>query len=162
MKQWINRIEFFVAGCAMSIAVLATAANVVLRYCFNRPIYQAEEIATSMFVWLVFIGAAACYGEKCHIGIDCLVVLLPKKLRKAIEIITSGFMIVLLIVMTYMSIAFTSNAGSKLTAILRVPYSWIDAAAVIGFAFMLLHAIDFFIQNIRSYRTADIDKKGEF
>ena len=74
----------------MGIAVIATFLNVICRYFFNHPIYQAEEIATSMFVWLVFIGASACFKENMHVGIDCLVNLLPAKMRKWVEVLTDA------------------------------------------------------------------------
>ena len=160
MKKVINRLEFGVASCAICVAVFATALNVILRYCFGRPIYQAEEIATSMFVWLVFVGAAACYGEKAHIGIDCLVNLLPKKAKRVVALLTSAAMVLITALMTCMSVLFTINAGAKLTAALRLPYAWIDSAAVLGFAFMFLHAIEFFIENIKNFRSGEAEKEG--
>ena len=159
MKKVINRIEFGVASIAICVAVFSTALNVVLRYCFGQPIYQAEEIATSMFVWLVFVGAAACYGEKAHIGIDCIVNLLPARLKQVVELLTSGVMVLITAVMTYMSVLFTFNAGAKLTAALRFPYARIDAAAVMGFALMCLHAIEFFLSNIKNFRSCKTGKE---
>lgn len=161
MKKWINRLEMVLASGAMCIAVLATFLNVMLRYFFNRPIYQAEEIATSMFVWLVFIGAGVCYGEKMHIGIDCLVNLFPAGLRRVIETITGGAMILITAVMTHMSALFTLRAGAKLTAALRMPYSWIDAAAALGFFFMFLHAVDFFVADIKELIRPSLSEGGE-
>lgn len=139
----------------MCVAVLATFVNVALRYLFNRPIYQAEEIATSMFVWLVFIGAGACYGERMHIGIDVLVGLFKPAIRSRIQTVIDAVMIALTGLMTYMSIVFTMQAGNKLTPALRIHYSWIDVAAVLGFGFMFIHSIGFLISDIKAIKAKD-------
>ena len=161
MTGLIGRIEIILAGTAMSIAVIATFLNVICRYCFNHPIYQAEEIATSMFVWLVFVGASACFNENMHIGIDCLVNLLPVKARKGVQIFTDVAMILINIVMAYMAITITISARMKLTSALRIPYSFIDAAAAIGFVCMTVHSVEFLIRDIKSFNVRETTEGGE-
>lgn len=158
MKSIIGKIEILLSGGAMAIAVAATFMNVICRYCFNRPIYQAEEIATSMFVWLVFVGASACYGENMHVGIDCLVNLLPQKIRHGIKLVTDVALIAINIVMAYLAIQITISAKMKLTSALRVSYSFIDVAAAIGFIFMTIHAVEFLISD---FKGADSEKSEE-
>lgn len=152
MRKIISKIELLLSGGALVIAVAATFMNVICRYCFNRPIYQAEEIATSMFVWLVFIGASACYGENMHVGIDCLVNMLPAKLRHCVKIVTDIMLIGINIIMAYLAVAITISAKMKLTSALRISYSFIDAAAAIGFIFMTFHAIDFLIRDLNGVK----------
>ena len=155
MKHLSNYLEMTVAGIAMVVAVLATFLNVICRYCFNRPIYQAEEIATTAFVWLVFIGASACFKEGAHVGIDCLVNMLPKKVHAVVKVITDMMLIVFNVVMSYMAVTITISAKLKLTSALRISYSFIDAAAAIAFIFMAVHSAGFLIRDIRAVQAAD-------
>lgn len=161
MKELIGRIEIVLAGAAMGIAVIATFLNVICRYCFNHPIYQAEEIATSMFVWLVFIGASACFKENMHVGIDCLVNLLSPKVRRWVEIVTDIVLLLINVVMAYMAVTITISARMKLTSALRVSYSFIDAAAAIGFICMAIHSIGFLTQDIKTFKTKDNMKEAD-
>lgn len=155
MKHLCNYLEMTVAGIAMVVAVLATFLNVICRYCFNRPIYQAEEIATTAFVWLVFIGASACFKEGAHVGIDCLVNMLPKKIHAVVKVITDMMLIVFNVVMAYMAVTITISAKLKLTSAMRISYSFIDAAAAIAFIFMAVHSAGFLIRDIRAVQAAD-------
>lgn len=155
MKHLYHYLEMTVAGIAMVVAVLATFLNVICRYCFNRPIYQAEEIATTAFVWLVFIGASACFKEGAHVGIDCLVNMLPKKAHAVVKVITDIMLVVFNIVMAYMAVTITISARLKLTSALRISYSFIDAAAAIAFIFMAIHSVEFLIRDIRAVYATD-------
>lgn len=161
MKALIGRMEIILAGSAMGIAVIATFLNVICRYCFNHPIYQAEEIATSMFVWLVFIGASACFKENMHVGIDCLVTILPCKVRRWVEIFTGVLLVLINVVMAYMAITITISARMKLTSALRVSYSFIDAAAAIGFICMAIHSVEFLVRDCKSLMQSGNLKEGE-
>ncbi|WP_367566270.1 TRAP transporter small permease [Lacrimispora sp.] len=161
MKVLIGRIEIILAGTAMGIAVIATFLNVICRYFFNHPIYQAEEIATSMFVWLVFIGASACFKEDMHVGIDCLVSLLPDRIRRWVGIFTDIVLILINIAMAYMAITITISARMKLTSALRVSYSFIDAAAAIGFICMAIHSVEFLIRDCKALTSTEDEKGGE-
>lgn len=46
---------------ALGVMALAVFVNVVLRYGFGSGIAASEELSRLLFVWLVFIGAAAAY-----------------------------------------------------------------------------------------------------
>ena len=159
MKTICKNLEMAVAGAAMVIAVLATFMNVVCRYCFNKPIYQAEEIATTAFVWLVFIGASACFKEKAHVGIDCLVNLLPEKARALVKTMTDALLIIFNLIMAYMAVPITISARLKLTSALRVSYSFIDVAAAIAFICMAVHSIEFLMDDVKRLRA--MNGKGE-
>lgn len=161
MKVFIGRIEIILAGMAMGIAVIATFLNVICRYCFNHPIYQAEEIATSMFVWLVFIGASACFKEEMHVGIDCLVNLLPVRARRWIKIFTDMSLVLINLTMAYMAVTITISARMKLTSALRVPYSFIDGAAAIGFICMAIHSLEFLVQHCKEQSNKETEEGGE-
>lgn len=139
----------------MMIMTLIVAANALSRYLLNNPLTQVEEIATTMFVWLIFIGASVCYKEKMHIGIDCFVGMLPLFLQRVVQILVDLLLIVVNAFMTYLSWLLTISAVSKLTPILRMPYSYIDIAAVIGFGLMTIYSIQFFIEDIRGDASAE-------
>lgn len=152
MKNIRDYLEITVAGVAMVVAVLATFMNVICRYCFNKPIYQAEEIATTAFVWLVFIGASACFKEGAHVGIDCIVNMLPEKIHAAVKVITDILLIVFNLMMAYMAVTITISAKLKLTSALRISYSFIDAAAAIAFIFMAIHSAEFLIRDMKAVK----------
>jgi TRAP-type C4-dicarboxylate transport system permease small subunit len=61
-------------GMALCLGVMAVAvfSNVVLRYGFHSGIPASEELSRLLFVWMVFIGAAAAYPAGEHMAVTAL------------------------------------------------------------------------------------------
>ena len=51
---------------ALGVMALAVFVNVVLRYGFGSGIAASEELSRLLFVWMVFLGAAAAYPAGEH------------------------------------------------------------------------------------------------
>lgn len=62
IERWA---ENAMAGC-LGVMALAVFVNVVLRYGFGTGIAASEELSRLLFVWMVFIGAAAAYPRSEH------------------------------------------------------------------------------------------------
>lgn len=60
------------AACLGAMALLVFV-NVVLRYGFSSGIAASEELSRLLFVWMVFIGAAAAYPAGQHMAFTSLV-----------------------------------------------------------------------------------------
>ncbi|NDY93296.1 TRAP transporter small permease subunit [Ideonella sp. TBM-1] len=63
-------------GACLAVMCLSVFVNVVLRYGFGSGIPASEELSRLLFVWLVFIGAAAAYPQGEHMAFTSLVGLL--------------------------------------------------------------------------------------
>ena len=65
---------------ATCLAVMATAVflNVVLRYGFGSSVPASEELSRLLFVWMVFLGAAAAYPAGEHMAFTSLIGLLRR------------------------------------------------------------------------------------
>ncbi len=77
-----NRFEHLAqALMALCLGVMAVAVfiNVVLRYGFGSGVAASEELSRLLFVWMVFIGAAAAYPRGEHMAFTSLAGLLAKR-----------------------------------------------------------------------------------
>jgi TRAP-type C4-dicarboxylate transport system permease small subunit len=88
-------------ACVTAMAILVIA-QVVMRYVFNDPLDWSEEMARLVFISLAFIGIGAAYGRRRHMFIDALVILLPEKAKRAVEVtvvgIASAFLIGVIVI----------------------------------------------------------------
>ena len=57
---------------ALGVMALAVFVNVVLRYGFGSGIAASEELSRLLFVWMVFLGAAAAYPAGEHMAFTSL------------------------------------------------------------------------------------------
>ena len=67
--------QWAVAAC-LAVMSLAVFLNVVLRYGFGSSLAASEELSRLLFVWMVFIGAAAAYPRGEHMAFTNLVAML--------------------------------------------------------------------------------------
>jgi len=70
--------QALMAAC-LAVMAVAVFVNVVLRYGFGSGIAASEELSRLLFVWMVFIGAAAAYPAGEHMAFTSLAGLLAKK-----------------------------------------------------------------------------------
>lgn len=70
--------QVLMASC-LGVMALAVFVNVVLRYGFGSGIVASEELSRLLFVWMVFIGAAAAYPAGEHMAFTSLAGLLAKR-----------------------------------------------------------------------------------
>ncbi|CAN7566572.1 TRAP transporter small permease subunit [Acidovorax sp. LjRoot118] len=70
--------QVLMASC-LGVMAVAVFVNVVLRYGFGSGIAASEELSRLLFVWMVFIGAAAAYPAGEHMAFTSLAGLLVRK-----------------------------------------------------------------------------------
>ena len=58
LKKAILNLDAIITCITLSLCTILVNCNIFTRYLFNSPIYWAEEVATSLFIWTVFIGSA--------------------------------------------------------------------------------------------------------
>ena len=85
MKDFLKRFELYLGSVFISVTVVVVIMNVFTRYFLKFTYFWAEEVAVGCFVWTIFLGTAAAYRARALIGVEAIVVLLPTKIRKIIE-----------------------------------------------------------------------------
>lgn len=68
-------------AAALGVMALAVFVNVVLRYGFGSGIAASEELSRLLFVWMVFLGAAAAYPVGEHMAFTSLIATLQTRPR---------------------------------------------------------------------------------
>lgn len=124
----------------MVVMFLSTVANVVARYVFNSPIEWAEELSRYAFIWLVFLGSAACTKRKRHIAIDNLVQVLPDRVRAPFVVVADLATLALMGILLAYGWKLMVNA-TQATATLAVPKSVVYAVVPFAAALILVYTL---------------------
>jgi TRAP-type C4-dicarboxylate transport system permease small subunit len=82
-------ILFWMAGGLLIFSTVGTCADVILRYCFNRPIHWMLEMTEYIMLYIPFLGAAFVLKEDGHIRVDILITRLSKRKRCFMDIVAS-------------------------------------------------------------------------
>ncbi|MEZ4870696.1 MAG: TRAP transporter small permease [Bdellovibrionales bacterium] len=146
-KYLLKNFEELICGFFILIMVVTVIANVLLRYIFDYSIYWAEEVSTICFVWATFVGASAVYKHKMDIGIDVLLLRLPKFYQNIARFIVSILLLLINGYIFYMSIVFTHMSFQKPTAVLGISSAVFNSALIFGFGLITLHTLKFLKQD---------------
>lgn len=148
MKDFLKKFELYIGSVFIAVTVIVVVMNVFTRYVLKFTFFWAEELAVGCFVWTIFLGTAAAYKEKALIGVEALVVLLPKKGRDVLAFFTYLLLLVLCSVMLYFSFTYVSSS-SKITAALEVSYAYINTSIIISFALMTFYTLIFVVKSFK-------------
>lgn len=148
-KQIFSNLDLIVSGFFLCITVLVVIVNVALRYLFHGGIFWAEEVATTSFIWSVFIGSAAAYRYKMHIGIDLVSRFGPATWRAFVAVVIDLMMFSINGYIVYLSFLFTNANSLKRTPVLDIPALYVNLALTVGFSLMALYALCYLYRDIR-------------
>lgn len=127
-KDWkyiLNHFESYIGAVLfIAICVLMTV-QVISRYLLGHAITWAEELATLMFVPMIYCGYAAAVTNRKHISIEAVQFFMPFKIRKGMKIASEIVFLFFCIYMQGPLFKVISNLGNSVTDLLRIPKKYI-------------------------------------
>ncbi len=148
----LAHVEVIISGIFLMVTVLVVILNVLLRAFFSSGLFWVEEVATTSFIWSIFIGAAAAYRHNLHIGIDLITKMFSKRVNEWLNMVIHSLMIIINGYISYLSVLMIQANKLKRTPVLDVPSVYVNLAITVGFALMTVHAVRFLIQDISQFR----------
>lgn len=149
VKFALNHFEEVLAAGFIVVTTALVLMNVFLRYFMKTGLYWSEEVATSCFVWSVFLGSASAYRRGMHIGVDLLVNRLPNAVRRIVKLLVGVVLVVTNGYIFYLSIVFVSLSYRKPTAVLGVSSAWVSSSLIVGFGLTTIYALINLIKCIK-------------
>jgi TRAP-type C4-dicarboxylate transport system permease small subunit len=133
--------------CAM---MFLTAADVLLRYLFNRPITGAFELVEYMMAILIAFSIVHCAHQRAHVNVDILIERLSKRTRATISCINTFLTLVLFILMTWQTFSYIIDEyESGLTsAVLYIPVYPFVTLVFIAFTILCLVILAEFLNRL--------------
>ncbi|MFR0786596.1 MAG: TRAP transporter small permease [Faecalibacterium sp.] len=86
LRNTLNKVLNLLAGLSMTVMVVLTTYQVIVRYIFNSPSTWSEELVGYLFGWSTMLGATIVSGERGHMNIPVLVDRFNPTMRKAFHI----------------------------------------------------------------------------
>lgn len=144
---FVQNWEEVVTAISVSVMLVVCIVTVLARKVLNYGIPWGTEVCNFCLVYTTFVGGAAAYKRNQHFGMDFLTDRMGPKLRYAVKLGLYAVQIVLFGVLFWLSLKYTL-ASRKTMSISRIPYKWLDLAAVLGFASMTVYSVIFFLTGI--------------
>ncbi|MCQ5128751.1 TRAP transporter small permease [Butyricicoccus faecihominis] len=156
VKKILKNLDIIITGILFTLVVGLTIVNVFFRYFFSTINFGwASETITMLYVWCIFVGAAAVYRSRGHISIEAAMELLPAKIQKAITVFVDIAMLVIFAYVAWLALDYTLNGSVKVMGVLRLSYAYEYAAMPVGFGLMSVYTIPHIIEDFRLLKEGD-------
>ncbi len=138
LRKGLANFEEIGAGIGFLLVIGLVTFTIVNRYVLQRSGVWAPELAVMIFAWVVFLGASAASKRDMHISIDVLVRHLGPRARALIRLFGDVLLVLFLAYVTYLSIKISISSYSRVSPVLRIPFSYVYASAALAFSLMLI------------------------
>lgn len=135
LKTFLNNIELYVATlCFIALTILLTL-QVVSRYALNHSFTWMEELATVMFVWMIYLAISAAVTKRKHLRIDFVLELVPFQVKRAMLVLSNVIFAAFNVYISVIMVDVIKLLGKSKTTMLGIPqrlvYAVIPVALVI-------------------------------
>ncbi len=138
----IGRLDVVVSSVTMFGIACISIWGVFTRYVLSNPAGWVGELSLILFVWLTFFGMSVLARRGEIVNIEFLLQYCPGPVSFFIKkILTTVLFALCLIVMIYLGFKLSLFSHSRLTASLRIPYSYVYLGIPIGSLFTLYHVL---------------------
>jgi TRAP-type C4-dicarboxylate transport system permease small subunit len=134
----VGNLEEIAAGAGLVGIVVLIAYTVVNRYLLERSAVWAPELAGMVFAWVVFLGASAAWKRRMHVSIGVVVRYLHPRARAVAARLAGVVLLAFLAYATYLAVKITITSHTRISPVMRVPYSYVYASAAVAFGLMFL------------------------
>ncbi len=151
---WIGRIEqtLGIAVAAVAAAILLFEVGllfvgVVARYSFHRPLIWADELASTLFVWLSALGAVLAMRRNAHMRLTAFIGRANPALRQQIETAILLVIAAFVLLIIYPAIEYAIDEAIVRTPGLDISNSWrssavaVSAILIAAFSFLRLAGV---------------------
>lgn len=153
-----TRLTNTVGMVILAVLMFFTAADVILRYAFNRPILGSVELTEFMMAIVVSFALAYTAVRKGHVSVDMLVLRFSPRVRAVISSTTSLLTLGIFFLITWRSIVYGENlrAGNYVSGIWNIPtYPFlyvIALGAAIICLLLLANLLNYLAQALKGVR----------
>lgn len=153
IQKAVKNLDVLAASILFVLVVGLTIVNVFFRYFFSTINFGwASETITMLYVWCIFVGAAAVYRTRGHISIEAAVELLPESMQRVLKLAVDAAMLIIFAYIGWLALDYTLNGSVKVMGVLRISYAYEYAAMPLGFGLMAVYTIPHILEDIRGLK----------
>ena len=138
-QTWIGAVETLlgravalVAAAILLVEVGLLFWGVVARYVFHQPLVWADELASTLFVWLSVLGAVIAMQRSAHMRLTAFISRTAPATRQKIEVVILLVVAAFVCILAYPAIEYSIDEAIVRTPGLGISNSWRASAVAVG------------------------------
>ena len=161
MKNFYDKVEFFIPQVFFILVFLLMSTQVFTRYVLNYTVSWNIELCRYSFVWLTFTGAAYVRKKGTHIKIEMLFNYFFKKcslrVKKIVWLSRELLIIIYLILLIIYGGSLAYHSRRFLSQAMQMSQFFLYISVSVGMAFYLVREIQ---DAIKYYKVEFLNKKS--
>ena len=143
MPRWLDHIEEYILLVLFPIMVIVVFAATCVRYLTVMSLTWAEEVARYSMVWIAYVGASLGIKRNAHLGVEAVLLLLPKRTRKYFDYLRFIIIILFNVLIAYYAFQIIQSQISteQVSPSLRIPMWFAYGAIPVGAVLMAWRCI---------------------
>lgn len=153
--KWLDEHfeEVLMVVLLVGIAILMLV-QVFMRRVMGQTLSWSEEVTRYLFVWSVFLSISLTLIKKSAMKLDLFLILLPKKARNPLILISMAVMLVFFIYMSGVSFELLRQTR-QVSATLNISMRWIYASTAVGFVLSAIRLLQLMFNKIRTFSVVE-------
>ncbi|HEU4378184.1 MAG TPA: TRAP transporter large permease subunit [Hyphomicrobiaceae bacterium] len=147
-QPWIGAVETLLGGAVALVAATILLFEVgllfwgvVARYVFHQPLVWADELASTLFVWLSVLGAVIAMQRGAHMRLTAFISRAAPATRQKIEVIILLVVAAFVCILAYPAIEYSLDEAIVRTPGLGISNSWRASAVAVGAVLMAIFSL---------------------
>ena len=162
LRNTLNKVLNLLAGLSMTVMVVLTTYQVIVRYIFNSPSTWSEELVGYLFGWSTMLGATIVSGERGHMNIPVLVDRFNPTMRKAFHIFAEVIAFIFsATILVFGGFQVSQLAMGQQTSSIILVYSVLNIIGIANGSICLDTPEDADFAKVEAEMAADADKENK-
>jgi len=154
LKKFISNFEAYLCVAMLIIMSIVVFVQVIFRFVLKSSLPWSEELCRYLLVYVSFLGGA--YGVKtgAHLGVEAVTLMMPKKMRKVVEIIVLLLGMALCGILLKLGIDIVAKQFQRMqySPAMRIPMAYAYMAIPIGMVFFIIRYILKLVELIKNFK----------
>jgi C4-dicarboxylate transporter, DctQ subunit len=155
MPESLRRFAEGVLVVMMAVMFAAFIAQVIFRYVLNLPLAWSDEICNFVWLWGILWGASFVMRSHEDIRFDMLYNLMPRPIKRALTLLASSAIVVLLMLSLPKTWSYISFMKIEKSAALGIPMNWVFGLYLVFVIAMCVRHTGIVLNVFRNQLTED-------
>ena len=150
MPRWLDNIEEYILLVLFPLMVIVVFVATCVRYLTVMSLPWAEEVARYSMVWIAYVGASLGIKRNSHLGVEAVLLLLPKGSRIFFDYFRYLMIILFNVLIAYYAFQIIQSQISteQVSPSLRIPIWFAYGAIPVGSVLMAWRCVQM-MGNVR-------------
>ena len=162
VKKYFNKIEEILVVPMLVVMSVTIILQVIFRYVVKGSLPWSEELARYFMVWVTFLGASIGVKRGAHVGVEALVMILPKNAQTLVRYLVIIISVAFCCLVFFVSLVIikTQFVNNQISPAMRIPM-WLAYGAIpTGTFFMTVRFVQVFIQTVHQNKAVKAEGRG--